>query len=199
MSQAWGTHPSIWTNSSMWGKSARIKYLISLSIFSEIQGESTKLHTPQDAIVSHFRSVETEFLGLRGRVRAALEYKVNRIYWSYWEFISTLSLATGQRAESFAFLADACFDRGEVGTKIGDSSQEIAPAPHPPNCEQWVQGYAAKVWLSHFSSAFIYCLNELLTSSFPHSLDGTAYGQICDFVLCSKYSVETFITNEWCK
>ena len=53
--------------------------------------------------------------------------------------------AAGHRAQDFCFSADACFDGvGEVGTKIGDSSREIAPPP-PPNCEQWVEGYAAKV------------------------------------------------------
>ena len=91
-----------------------------------------------------------KFVGWLWRVRAPLEYKVNRIYWSHWEFISTLSLATSQDAEGgelkFCFLANACFDRREVGTKIGDSSQEIAP--FPPDCEQWVEGYPAKVWLS---------------------------------------------------
>ena len=49
-------------------------------------------------------------------------------------------------SSSFCFLANACFDRREVGTKIGDSSQEIAS--FPPDCEQWVEGYPAKVWLS---------------------------------------------------
>ena len=63
---------------------------------------------------------------------------------------------------------------GKVGTKIGDSSQEIAPAPLLI-VNNGSRDMLGKYDYPHFSVTFICCLNELLTSSFPHSLDGRAY------------------------
>ena len=61
-----------------------------------------------------------------------------------------------------------------MGTKIGDSSQGIAPAPLLIVNNGW-RDMLRKYDHLHLSFAFICCLNELLTTSFPHSLDGTGY------------------------
>ena len=91
-----------------------------------------------------------EFVGWLWRVRAPLEYKVNRIYWSHRESISTLSLAASQDAEGsehkILLFGQCMFWQGRSGNRnwrffSGDCSL-------PPDCEQWVEGYAAKIWLS---------------------------------------------------
>ena len=84
-------------------------------------------------------------------------------------------------------LANACFDGGEVGTKIGDSSQGIAPAPLLIVNNGW-RDMLRKYDHLHLSFAFICCLNELLTTSFPHSLDGTGY------IYASSHNCESIIT-----